>query len=312
MTDALVLSGGEIKGAYQAGVIFGLTEAGYKPDIVTGISVGALATAWLAAFPNDGLGLAQFWLTRVTSPHALVKKRGLIDLALRVLTKRWDGVIDTDPLKALIREKLGPHFPATAGPIAKVGAVNLISGAIEYVGSDSPDFIDAVIASASEPIIMPLQRIGQSNDWYCDGGLRDIAPLKQAITLGATRITVVLCQAKGMARADGLPAGDLLNVVSRSVGIGTNEILENDIARAEEVNTAVAMLKRLQVVDTKLHDGEGSVPRGVAKLHWKREIEIRVIRPASGFAVDVGSFTAGDIHRMVDQGYVDGRAAGLP
>jgi predicted patatin/cPLA2 family phospholipase len=39
--NALVLSGGNIKGAYQAGIVSTLLQAGYVPEIATGISVGA-------------------------------------------------------------------------------------------------------------------------------------------------------------------------------------------------------------------------------------------------------------------------------
>lgn len=46
---ALVLSGGSIKGAFQAGAIAGLLDAGFRPDIVTGISVGALNGGFLVS-----------------------------------------------------------------------------------------------------------------------------------------------------------------------------------------------------------------------------------------------------------------------
>ena len=39
---ALVLCGGGAKGGYHVGVWNALNEIGYKPDIITGTSVGAL------------------------------------------------------------------------------------------------------------------------------------------------------------------------------------------------------------------------------------------------------------------------------
>jgi NTE family protein len=280
MTDALVLSGGSVKGAYQAGVIQGLYEQGFRPEIVTGISVGALNAAYLAAHPGDGKGLADFWRTKVTSPDAVVKKRGVIDLLYRILTKSWKGAVSTDPLVSLVRKELSPFLPVTINPevATRVGAVNMRTGRIEYYSSVQPHFLDAVIASTAEPIAMPTRRIGP--DHYYDGGLRDIAPLKQAILLGATRIVAVLCQPETL--GDWRASGDLLAIAGRVAGIVSHEIIENDIATCRKVNQ--------------------TLPPG------KRHIDLHVIRPAEGFDVDVSKFTGREIHEMVDRGYLDGLA----
>lgn len=45
---AVVLSGGGAKGGYQIGVWKALREIGFKPDIVTGTSIGALNGALMA------------------------------------------------------------------------------------------------------------------------------------------------------------------------------------------------------------------------------------------------------------------------
>jgi NTE family protein len=295
MTDALVLSGGNIRGAYQAGVIAGLNAA------------------WLAAFPNDGEGLAEFWRTRITAPDTLVRKRGFLDLAYRVVAKRWKGVVDTDPMAKLVREVLGPHLPVVNPTVqTRVGAVNLRTGQIVYYASDHWAFLNAVIASTAEPVTMPLRQIGVV-DWYYDGGLRDIAPLKQAISLGATRIVVVLCQPPKLSEFTG-DAGDVLKVASRVVGIVSNEILENDIQRAEETNAAVRMARSLLHLRPGIAGGPPDLMGGtgiaVKTVESKREIDIRVIRPAVGFRVDVASFTARDIQGMVEQGRMDGQLAG--
>lgn len=51
---ALVLSGGGIKGAYEAGVIRALAEAGIVPDVVVGISAGALNGAYVTNLITEG------------------------------------------------------------------------------------------------------------------------------------------------------------------------------------------------------------------------------------------------------------------
>ena len=44
---ALVLSGGSIKGAFQAGAIQQVLNEGFQPDIIHGISVGSLNGSFL-------------------------------------------------------------------------------------------------------------------------------------------------------------------------------------------------------------------------------------------------------------------------
>src|SRR4029453_5494876 len=47
----LVLQGGGALGAYQAGVYEALSEAGFAPDWVTGVSIGAINAALIAGNP---------------------------------------------------------------------------------------------------------------------------------------------------------------------------------------------------------------------------------------------------------------------
>lgn len=291
---ALVLSGGGVKGAYQAGAIQAVYESGYRPGIVTGISVGALNAAFLAAHQDSdqaGAQLAQFWETEVTEPSKFIKKRNFFDLVWRVITKQWDGVVDTKPLADVVGRVLAPFFPRQGGIQVRVGAVDLHSGALVYTAPDSPDFTNAVLASAAEPISMPLRRIRGMP--YYDGGLRDIAPLKQAITLGATSIVCIVCQAADVGvytKSD----GDVLNLIQRVTDIVTNEIVENDLKTAETVNSLLSELP----AETSAHP----------YLADKRLIPLTVIRPAAAITVSLDSFTSEDIHRMVDQGRQDARA----
>src|SRR4029077_10727685 len=64
----LVLQGGGALGAYQAGVFEGMTEAGYLPDWITGVSIGAINGALIAGnSPRQRIErLRAFW-DRVSS-----------------------------------------------------------------------------------------------------------------------------------------------------------------------------------------------------------------------------------------------------
>ena len=61
---ALVLQGGGALGAYQAGVVEGLTQQGVEPSWIAGISIGALNTAIIAGNPPEQrvAALRAFWL----------------------------------------------------------------------------------------------------------------------------------------------------------------------------------------------------------------------------------------------------------
>ena len=68
---ALALQGGGALGSYQAGVYEALAEHDYHPDLVTGISIGAINCAIIAGnAPQDRVTrLRQFW-EQVSSPSA--------------------------------------------------------------------------------------------------------------------------------------------------------------------------------------------------------------------------------------------------
>ena len=51
MTTAFVLGGGGLLGAHEVGMLRALAEAGVKPDLVVGTSIGALNGVFVAADP---------------------------------------------------------------------------------------------------------------------------------------------------------------------------------------------------------------------------------------------------------------------
>ena len=69
----MVLQGGGALGAYQAGVFEGMTEAGYLPDWIIGVSMGAINGALLAGNPPKQRieRLRAFW-DRVSSGVTMV------------------------------------------------------------------------------------------------------------------------------------------------------------------------------------------------------------------------------------------------
>ena len=62
MTTAFVLGGGGLLGAHEVGMLQALAEAGIRPDLVVGTSIGALNGVLVAADPENGaVRLAKMW-----------------------------------------------------------------------------------------------------------------------------------------------------------------------------------------------------------------------------------------------------------
>ena len=96
---ALVLSGGGMFGAYQAGAWRALSRV-VKPDIVVGASVGAL-NGWLIAAGMTGEDLVQHWLDPA-SGELMVYRRSRLS---------WKGVFDPQPLRNRAKSLLDHYSP---------------------------------------------------------------------------------------------------------------------------------------------------------------------------------------------------------
>ncbi len=293
--QALVLGGGSIKGAFQAGALGEVLARGFAPRIITGISVGALNGAFLAEragragggvpdWPAIGAQLVQFWKDNVTQPEDIIEVRSRGKVALSALFSRFAGLVKTDRLKALVRKELSESNLRNSPVAFYAGCVNLADGEIVYASLGFPNLLDYIIASTAIPIMMPISFIGDRP--YYDGGMRDIAPLKQAIDAGATEIICVACQPFKTGGSD-FHRGNILHLVDRVVTIMTNEILRNDLELASYINEYCPR------DGTRIESGP---------LRGYRYIPIRVIQPAMPIEVQIDSFTRTDIATMLDLG----------
>lgn len=285
---ALVLGGGSMKGAFQVGAIQAVMEQGFRPDMVYGISVGALNTTFLINetgrqsvengvpdWPVAGRKLLEFWLTNITLPQNISMLRSRVMLGMNTLMSRFDGILDPVPLHILIRKNVEQRF-LTSSPIkSKIGAVNIESGEIKYVSPDHPRFLDYVFASSSIPMLMPAVPI--DNALYLDGGLREVAPVRQAIEDGATEIVLIACHSPLLYQPDGINARNLITLVERVRDITVNQLVNSNIQWAESY------------VDR-------SILRG-------KPMKLAVIRPQTPLVLDLQHFTSDDISRLIVEGY---------
>jgi NTE family protein len=287
MSKILVLAGGSVKGAFQAGVMKALMERGYQPDAVYGVSAGSLNAAYFVnqlglqvisgepiSFKDASKDLCEFWETRITSPESLSKPLNIFQLGLSALRKKFKGLVDTKPLRNLMTEVLSIRN-LHASPIAlKIGAVNIIDGTIYYVDTSEEHFLDYLMASSAVPILMPVVKInGEARRSFLDGGLRDVAPIKKAVDDGASHILCISCHMESI-EGGHFDSGDLLALVDRVMDIAVNEILNADIKEVMISNTT---------------------------------IDIQSIRPPQPLTIDIQNFNKMDIRRMLELGYQVGQ-----
>lgn len=161
---ALVLSGGGALGYAHIGVLQALDEAGIKPSIIAGTSMGAIVGA-VYAQGYTGNELFEF-----------VKQRRLYSLHRNVHVSFLHvnrGLGSYKHVRQLLNDAI-PHdrFDSLDIPFLCV-ATNIRTGRPE-VRSMGADLADWVLASASIPVIFKPQLI--DGEYYCDGGFVDNLP----------------------------------------------------------------------------------------------------------------------------------------
>src|ERR1700682_2998105 len=180
--DAFVLGGGGVLGAAEVGMARALLEAGVRPDLVCGTSVGAINGAAIAADPTpEGV-------TRLLAIWAALADDGVLDSSLirRVAEamRHRTSLHGNDTLRRLLRDRLPvQRFEDLAVPFECVAAS--IERAREHWFSTG-DMIEPILASCALPGVFPPVRIGDEH--FFDGGLVNSIPLERAGARGADTV----------------------------------------------------------------------------------------------------------------------------
>jgi NTE family protein len=292
---ALVLGGGSLKGAWQAGAIQAVLETGFKPDMIYGISAGALNAGFIVnqagkQFVETGKinwdtvnkELIRFWIENITKPGDIGILKSKISLGIDTILSRFDGLLDTNPL----HEKLKAHIDLTTlrrSPIAlKVGAVNVNTGNMHYADPMEQHFLDYLRASSSLPIIMPAIQIGGDHrQAYLDGGLREVVPIKKAVEDGATEIYAIATHPKHR-ELEPINYRSFFALIERIKDISVNQFENNDLDWAENYNESLV---------------------SIAGFTLNKKISLKIIRPIEPIQIDLTGFDSNDIKEVIKQGY---------
>lgn len=168
----LVLSGGGTRGFAHLGVIGALLEKGIKPDVISGVSAGAIVGAFIAGGK---------------SPHETMEifKKGWF-FKYTKLQLPVNGLMKLDGLKEIINTKIEFKKLEESPLPFYIGVANLNKGKAEY--KNTGPLGKTVLASSSIPVLFaPVELNGE---YYVDGGLMDNIPI-EPIKNDCERIIVV-------------------------------------------------------------------------------------------------------------------------
>jgi NTE family protein len=207
---ALVLQGGGALGAYQVGVYKALEEAGFLPDWVCGVSIGAINAALIAGNPPEKRleRLEEFWRRITDRPVWGFNPDGDEWRKLRnahstfnTITQGQPGffkpnpqpawasprggryatsMYDTAPLRETLLELVDFDLINNGKLRFAVGAVNVVSGNFVYFDNAQRIIVpEHVMASGALPPALPMVRIG--TDYFWDGGVVSNTPLQHLL-----------------------------------------------------------------------------------------------------------------------------------
>lgn len=170
----LALGSGAARGWAHIGVIRALEEAGVRPDIVAGSSIGAVVGA---AYAGGNTGVFEDWVRALDWQ----KLASYFDLAFRgglIKAKRvFDALEDTFGSQTI--ESMPKPYAAVATDLSTGQEVWLREGPI----------FDALRASVALPGLLTPAHIGDR--WLVDGGLVNPVPVSVCRALGADIVIAV-------------------------------------------------------------------------------------------------------------------------
>lgn len=313
---ALVMGGGGARAAYQVGVLRSIARRYPKLriPILTGVSAGAINTAFLASHTGDFQRridqLADMWMgltsERVFRSDMFALSRTAMRWGFRLIsggkriTPQPRGMVDTSPLREFLIGALGCKDDVMVGI-----ADNLKRGDLQACGITTTDYstgqsithvqsngapiwkrpnrfsiettlkIEHVMASASLPLFFPAVKVGES--WHGDGGIGLTAPLAPALHLGAERILVISTRYEQKYSEANQPAAPGYPAPAQILGMLLNAIFL-DMLDADALN--------LDRINQMLE----SLP--VNQRMGLRPVRLLMLRPSRNIAAYAGQYEA--------------------
>ncbi len=183
---AFVLGGGGLLGAVEVGMLRALFEAGVRPDLILGTSVGALNGALLAADPGDGVIGRLVGLWESAAGGRDVYADGPVRQVRRAV-RTGTHLHSSRPLRERLGAELGDRSFADLEVEFQCCAASIERAAEHWFTQGR--VVDAVVASAAVPgLLRPAVVDGEH---FLDGGIVNSVPVGRAVEQGADRVFVL-------------------------------------------------------------------------------------------------------------------------
>ncbi len=160
-----------------------LEEAGIRPDLIIGTSIGAFNGSVVASDAGSSAvqRLTDLW-TEIAGASLFAS-----GMAQRIknLAFMRPGIHSTDELRKMLQNLHGSHARIEDLPIPFQCVASSIENASEHWFTEGP-LVDALLASSAIPVLLEPVEIDGEN--FYDGGLVNSIPIDRAIDLGATRV----------------------------------------------------------------------------------------------------------------------------
>jgi len=265
----LVLQGGGALGAYECGVYKALEEKDIIPDLIAGVSIGAVNAAIIAGSPRGGAALAleAFW-NEIAVPDVLIPHEGIRRSVAawqillfgvpkffvpRWLTPggpvfppfswfTWTSLYDPTPLKKTLAQHVDFERLASREIQLILTAVNVETGELEVFDSAEQRItVEHILASSSFPPGLPWTIIEGKSYW--DGGLVSNTPLWPVMEKRAG-VAMKVYLVNLFPKAQPLPT-NLPGVLARQKDILYADRTESDFRTCELQNETLALIQEL-------------------------------------------------------------------
>ncbi|MDP9406450.1 MAG: patatin-like phospholipase family protein [Actinomycetota bacterium] len=232
-----------------------LLEAGVRPDLVVGTSVGALNGAFLAAAPEVAttLRLADLW-TGLADRGGVFS--GSVAERLGRAVRSRTHLHSPEPLRRLLAEHL-PVARIEELPVPFQCVAACIERAAEHWFTTGP-LAEAVLASCAVPGLLAPVRVGDEH--FLDGGLVNSIPVSRAVAAGARTVHVLQV---GRVEQPLTPPRQPWEVALVAFEIARRHRFASDLAALPEGVT-------VHVLPTG-----ADVPQGLAQLRYRDASQVR-------------------------------------
>jgi NTE family protein len=225
---ALVLSGGGAKGAFQfAAEKYAREVKGYRWDIISGVSVGALNGAMLAM--GKYARLQEIW-QHISNDQVYTGK--LNAWAILRLLFGAKSIYGNAPLWQMIEREVELDQIEVD---LRIGTVSLRTGEYVLFRPSDPSFKRALLASTAIPIIWAPVHVSDSYVDMVDGGVRNISPLGDVLDDDPDEVVVINCSPRMPLLVD-RPLRNALEIGKIALEVAMNEIFVTDLREFVRIN----------------------------------------------------------------------------